>query len=144
MSTFFAFLIVAALLWYVTRAFRNVFGAIVPRSRPSIHFEGNGSFSLEAVGESKYQPALRAVCGPGEVRHECVAVLVLEDTNAYDNQAVMVTIDESCVGYLSRENARRYRRKYKHHGTFLGVCSALIMGGGKGRENVGVWLDVPI
>jgi hypothetical protein len=70
-----------------------------------------GTFNVEAVGESHYQAALRAICGKGKVRHPCIADLVLEDDNAHDNQAVAVKINGATVGYLSRNNARRFRQR---------------------------------
>ena len=100
----------------------------------------NGSFSVPIVGESNYQDALRAVCGKGEVRHECLASLILEDANVHDPLAVMVTIDDRTVGYLSRDNARTYRRR--NGGLAAREVPAVIVGGGRGKPSVGVWLDM--
>lgn len=110
---------------------------------PIAVIDGPGEFDLEIVGESHYQDALRAVCGPGKVRHKCVAFLLMEDSNPHDSKAVAVIINSRCVGYLNRQNAREYRSKIAQYGKVVGQCGALIVGGGKGRENVGVWLDLP-
>src|SRR5262245_58173778 len=67
---------------------------------------------VRVVGESHYQPALRSICGAAEweeVSFDCIAVLVPDPSNPYDEMAVMVQIDASLVGHLSREDARAYR-----------------------------------
>jgi hypothetical protein len=71
-----------------------------------------GDRDLEVVGESFYQDNLwrLAAARPGEpVRVEVTAVLVTEDGNPYDSNAIAVWIDGLKVGHLSRENARVYR-----------------------------------
>ena len=42
------------------------FGQSSPGSRPGIsaHLRGSGAFALPIVGESHYQEALGAICGP--------------------------------------------------------------------------------
>jgi hypothetical protein len=73
----------------------------------------DGPEDLEVVGESHYQANLRRLTGdhPGDqrVRKNICAVLVAEDDNPYDRDAVAVWIGGLKVGYLSRENAQRYR-----------------------------------
>jgi hypothetical protein len=72
-----------------------------------------GYDDLEVVGESFYQDNLRRLTGyppPEEhVREEIHAVLVAEHDNPHDPDAIAVWINGLQVGYLSRENARRYR-----------------------------------
>lgn len=111
------------------------------RSRLTPAVTGDGSYRVGIVGESHYQDAIRAECGKGKVRHECDAVLVLEDSNAYDDQAVKVTISGGTVGYLSRDQARIYRKRTGNDPKPRTV-SAVIVGGGKGKASVGVWLDL--
>lgn len=110
--------------------------------RPVAKLGGTGRFDLEVVGESHYQPALRAIAGRGEVRHQCTAHLVMDDDNPYDAKAVRVDIEGKPVGHLSRDDARAYRRQLRKHGDLVGRCDALICGGGPGRM-LGVWLDLP-
>lgn len=100
----------------------------------------SGNCNLGAVGESNYQPALRAAAGKSEVRHGCTATLVLEDSNPYDDHAVRVDVNGRTVAYLARADARRYR---KHHQSINQQCNALIVGGGRGRS-LGIWLDVKL
>ncbi len=102
---------------------------------------GNGRFQLEAVGESHYQPALRAIVGKGEVEHECEAELVLEDDNPHSNQAVRIDVQGKTVAYLNHDNARKYRKQIARYGRTRMFCAAKIFGGGKGRS-LGIWLDV--
>lgn len=102
---------------------------------------------VDVVGESNYQPALRAITGRREwveVRHECTAVLVLEPTNPYDPNAVRVEIKGQLVGYLSRQDAIGYGPYLRRLASDrqLPCCQALISGRGPGSEtqNMGVFL----
>ena len=104
------------------------------------------SFVLPAVGESNYQEALRSICGePSENGEDRIvdAVLILEDSNPYDPQAVRVDIPGKTVGYLSRANARRFRKSHAEAST---TCKARIRGGwdrgGGDTGSYGVSLDV--
>jgi hypothetical protein len=74
----------------------------------------DGREDLEVVGEASYQDNLWRVVGGGgssndRVRVEVSAVLVAETDNPYDANAVSVWVQGLRVGYLSREDARRYR-----------------------------------
>ena len=77
------------------------------------------------------------------------AVLILEHANPYDSKAVQVLIGGRVCGYLSRENARAYRRQLKKagHPNMTASCRAMIVGGwdrGAGdRGHFGVRLDLP-
>jgi hypothetical protein len=73
-----------------------------------------GREDLEVVGEASYQDNLWRIVGgrhspDGRVREEAYAVLAAEPDNPYDANAVAVWIQGLKVGYLSREDARRYR-----------------------------------
>ena len=131
MFTFFGLLIVLAVFWFVFRAFQN--SRVTPE--PSVE----GDFPTAVVAESFYQPVLRSICGPGQVRHECKARIEFEDDKEHDEQAVVISIGGTRVGFLSRSDARRYRR---NRGTDAAECSAVITGGGKDRESLDVWLDI--
>ena len=102
----------------------------------------NGGSEQAVVGESYYQDALSGICG-GKTEdghnHACLAALVREPDNEYDEHAVAVYIDGLQVGYLPRQDARSYGpvlrklAKSKH----LGACDAQIKGGwdrGNGDE----------
>ena len=77
------------------------FGQSPPGSPPQgmrAHLRGSGAFALPIVGESYYQEALEAICGPrsdeGEDRR-VEARLVLENDNPHDSMAVRVDIQGS-------------------------------------------------
>lgn len=115
------------------------------RSIPPVvlaNLPGDGSFALEAVGESHYQTALRAIVGRGEVRHNCRATLILENDNPHDVNAVRIDVDGRTVAYLKRSDAKKYRRQVAKYGNLRAECDAVIVGGGPGRS-LGIWLDLP-
>ncbi len=113
---------------------------------------GPGTYSLDVVGESNYQAALESICGGRSTRSQekiMEATLIHEDDNPYDNQAISVRIQGKTVGYLSRKEARKYRKQLKQAG-YPGItakCSAMIVGGwdkgGGDRGHFGVRLDLP-
>jgi len=131
------FLVIAAVAWWLWRRSRS------PNSQFAHLRGGSGGFEIEVVGESHYLDALREIAGPGEVRKECEARLWMEHDNPHDSKAVAVFIDGRQVGYLNRRDARRYRAQVEPQGNIVGICPAVIIGGGTGRENLGVWLDLP-
>jgi hypothetical protein len=103
---------------------------------------------LSIVGESHYQTALLSITNssPGEeVAVDCIAELVPEPTNPHDPHAVMVRVEGQCVGYLSRQNARKFgpRLKKMLDAGQPAICNAYI--GCKpdtGNPNLGVSLEV--
>lgn len=111
-----------------------------------IEIEGPGAFALDVVGESRYQAALEAAAAGGAIVR---AVLVLEDSNPHDDQAVQVWVEGQVCGYLSRANARRYRAALAAAGRprTRVRCKAKITGGfhtaGGGRAHYGLKLDLP-
>lgn len=105
---------------------------------------------LSVVGESHYQPALLSITNssPGEeVAVDCIAELVPEPTNPHDPHAVMVRVEGKCVGYLSRQNARKFGPRLKDmlNAGQPTICNAYI--GCKpdtGNPNLGVSLEVAL
>lgn len=77
------------------------------------------------------------------------ATLILENSNPHDENAVRVEIDGALIGYLSRENAPRYRTDLAAAGASAATvrCQARIVGGFETatgeRANFGVRLDLP-
>jgi hypothetical protein len=117
-----------------------------------ITLRGDGDYFTDVVGESHYQPWIERVVGgrTGEsAEHYTDADLVLEDANPHDPKAVRVDVHGGTVGYLSREDARAYRRWVTAtHGRPMGAtCPAVIVGGwdrgGGDRGHFGVKLDLP-
>ncbi len=111
-----------------------------------------GRENLNVVGEASYQDSLwRAVGGRGlpedRVRVDVVAVLVAETDNPYDANAVSVWVQGLKVGYLSRDDARRYRPGLlaleQKHGKPIALSGAIVGGGirADGPGRLGVFLD---
>jgi hypothetical protein len=74
-----------------------------------------------------------------------MAELVPEPTNPYDRNAIKVTIDGACVGYLSRKDAvtlgPAVQNAVKHQGS--GMCRAVIVGhANSDTDNLGVFLHL--
>jgi hypothetical protein len=109
-----------------------------------------GEELVDVVGESYYQPAIRAACGAGgneEVKFECFAELVPEPENPHDPNAVKVMIDGRQVGHLSRADAVELgpaivaARKLEGGG----LVRAMIVGHeGGDTDNLGVFLRIEI
>jgi hypothetical protein len=129
-----------------------------PEQRPGWMRQGmevqlyDGRENLEVVGEASYQDNLwRVVGGHGasndRVRLEVYAVLVAETDNPYDANAISVWIQGLRVGYLSREDARRYRPGLlaleRKHGKPIALAGAIVGGGMRadGPGRLGVFFD---
>ena len=115
------------------------------------HWPPSGDFDFEIVGESNYQEAIRGLAGEHDqygAATRCVATLVPEDDNPYDDKAVRVDIDGQTVGYLCKEDARSFRRRLgaKKLSGQVTTCDAVIKGGGTRKSgerlHYGVQLDM--
>lgn len=110
-----------------------------------------GKYRVEVVGESMYQTPLAAVArgrATGPLGVPCKAQLVCEPRNPADANAVAVFIKRQKVGYLSRPDARAFRKRLGESGKPLRTttCGAIIRGGGTRDDGeqmfYGVWLDL--
>lgn len=82
------------------------------RRKKPVVVDLRGGQTVEVVGESHYQDALRRLCGgKTEAGHHkpAVAVLSPEFDNPHDSNAISVSIDGRLVGYMSRTDAKNYR-----------------------------------
>jgi hypothetical protein len=110
-----------------------------------VAIEGPGAFAVNVVGVSQYQRVLEAAAEAGVVD----AVLMREDDNPHDDQAIAVFINGERAGYLSRADARRFRADLASAGDpNLSVrCAARIVGGFETRSgeraHYGLKLDLP-
>lgn len=98
------------------------------------HWSPTGDYEFPIVGESFYQPAIAKIVEsrPGDWRSETFeAMLVPDNNNEYDKLAVRVDIEGATVGHLSRENARKFRRRLsgKKMAGAITSCDAMINGG---------------
>jgi hypothetical protein len=80
---------------------------------------------------------------------EVEACVLLENTNPYDPEAVRVDVDGRTVGYLSRTDARAYRRALESVGVAEGLaCKGRIRGGWdrgqRDRGHYGIYLDLAL
>ena len=129
----------------------NVDGATGLRSpvleRSEFVWPGPGDFDVEVVGESNYQAAIGVAAGV-ESGDPLLADLVPEDGNPHDSRAVRVDLLGRTVGYLSRDDARAFRRRLSSRKLTGKVtrCAAEITGGGQTRDGrklyFGVRLDM--
>ncbi|MGB5261805.1 MAG: hypothetical protein WBO34_14970 [Gammaproteobacteria bacterium] len=122
-------------------------------ARPRIEVSGPGAYEYKIVGEAKYQRALETICGGRTeegIRKNVQAILIPERSNRNDKQAVRVAIEGQTVGYLSRVNARAFRKKLKAAGysSRPAACPAVIVGGWERgpfeKGHFGVKLDLPV
>lgn len=101
-----------------------------------------GAYTVDVVGESNYQSALRSLAGSPTANGHYVALiahLVPEPDNQTDPAAVRVDLRNKPVGYLDRHTARVYRewlQKHSHTGEVM-QCPAVITGGWKRGNDVG-------
>jgi hypothetical protein len=136
----------------------NPFGAVYEQGRPAWMREGElnaalleGHDDLEVVGESYRQDSLWRVVGGRHrpevhVRMDVYAMLLAEDGNPYDANAVSVWIDGLMVGYLPRDEARRLRpgllALQEREGTPIALGGVIVGGGMRddGPGRLGVFL----
>ena len=106
----------------------------LPDAAPALHWSDGGRFMVEVMTESRYQPTLQALAGAhGEQASAApyLATMMLDDHNAYENEAVAVFIAGRMVGYLSPKAAVRFRellRKKEAKGQ-LSTVDAQVRGG---------------
>ncbi|MCY1559965.1 hypothetical protein D9M68_970520 [compost metagenome] len=97
-----------------------------------------------------YQSAIAKLAGehgPGNAEEKCLALLVCDDANPFQDKAIAVFIDGLLVGYLSHNDALRLRRNLGRMDLVgqLTSCDAVIRGGGLWngkRLSYAVWLDL--
>lgn len=108
----------------------------------------DGNYDFEIVGESNYQHAIARTLpieakSADKVRAYTVATIETENDNEYDSKAVVVKIDRRVVGYLARDDARRYRRWLSKNAVpDPATCRSTIVG--TNTNGFGIWLDMPI
>jgi len=113
------------LSWF--RQKRNSIAAVV----------GDGEFEFNIVGESHYQRVIESIVGgktPDGAHKYCAALILPEPTNKYDKNAVVVTISQRTVGYLSRDDCKEFNMALKRAGYSYAACEALVVGGWRRRN----------
>jgi len=113
--------------------------------------KGSNSYSVRAVGTSNYQNALEKLAGgrsTESARTPVKVLLVEENDNPHDENAVKVEIEGKKVGYLSRSNASNYRSLLKGFGVEgVNVAYQGMIVGGWQKEgdygDFGIRIDFP-
>lgn len=114
--------------------FQSMIKRVWPKSlptEPTHHFKGDGNFAVKVVGTSYYQKAFQGL--PNTV----IVTVVHDDNNRHDDQAVKIIAGGKRVGYLSRDDARAYRRACPYK---KATCNAKVIGG-YGVKHFGMRLD---
>lgn len=114
-----------------------------------VALEGDDTFSFDIVGESHKQRELEALAGGRREHgadHQVQAILLPENNNRYDLNAVVVTISGEAVGYLDKANAKHWREVLFSTGPRAALVNAKIVGGWECPDgdvgHFGVKLDV--
>jgi hypothetical protein len=126
------------------------YAPVFPTEEPALHWQDGGRYQMEVVAESVYAGTVKRLAGPhGDARAntQLRALLLPDDDYPFDDKAVAVFIEGELVGYLSRDDARRFRRKLDRKDLNGKVTStdAAIRGGGVWngkRLSYEVWLDI--
>jgi len=109
---------------------------------------GDGSYSVEVVGESFYRAHFQRICGDKagtEAELFADAELVLEDDNPHDKKAVSIHVNGLKVGHLSRDMARNVRKALASDGISghaRYACGCRVYCGGE-EQLFSVSLDLP-
>ena len=120
------------------------------RKTPSIvKSNSGGTFSSYAVGHRHHQDALKRIFldrTPENNEKLVEAVLVIDDANPYNSQAVRVDIQGQTVAYLKDENAKQFRKKMKEKvpSEIKATCAAKIVYWERESDNYLVILDLPL
>lgn len=146
-----ALLIIAvATVWLIYR--KRSQPSLQPDNAPAIRLSGGNTFQFNAIGVSRYAPALEKIYGneqPGTESKQVDAVLILENTHPSDKNAVRVEVQGRTVGYLPGDVAREYRRRLVDGGYIgaRGICKAKIAvrlsHGAAASHDFSVRLDLP-
>jgi len=101
-----------------------------------------GDDLVRVVGTSHYQDPLLALSGRHgneEIRVQKIAVFVREPDNPHDPNAIAVTIDGELVGYLSRDENKRWLEVVSGNE----VGAEAMIAGRAGVDVLGVFLRLP-
>jgi hypothetical protein len=141
--------------WYGYKSSTMASAAHGPVRKVSVSEHGfewpnTGHYDFEIVGETYYQSAIEKLAEQNDepvYEKDYKALLVPDDGNKDDDNAVRVDIEGMTVGHLSKEDASSFRRRLgaKKLAGKITSCKAIICGGGV-RNGVkcsyGVYLNI--
>jgi HIRAN domain-containing protein len=120
-------LVAGSAAWFFYKKQRRV----APITNQTIlRLHGGGTYDVGLVGTSRYRPALEKLCEVDQQEPRIVdALLVLDDNNVKDKNAVRVEVQGRQIGYLAPELAEAYRRRLVEGGYpgARSTCKAKIM-----------------
>ena len=122
--------------------FGRLFGGRQSAEEPAFTLAHTRGFTQEVVGEASYQKAISKVVGGKttySAKHECTALLICDDANKYDQNAVEVQIDGRLVGYLPKNDAAAYRQELENIDAQLPSVAvrAKVVGGWRDEDSEG-------
>ena len=100
-------------------------------NQTTLRLQGGGAYEFAVLGVSRYRAALEKLCDAGQGDPRTVdALLIPEDNNARDRNAVRVEVQGRTVGYLPPELAEAYRKRLAESGYpgARGICKARLAG----------------
>lgn len=110
-----------------------------PATAPARHWSDAGRFQVELQIESQFHPVLRELAGEhGEpaAATPCLAILLPDLNNPYDNFAVPVFVAGRLAGYLAPKDAALFRQRLNLH-QLAGQptsCDAQVRGGARWND----------
>lgn len=139
------FLVIAFFVRFIWKGFLKGYRSTFTNPRRYFFWPGSGRFEWEVVGESNYMATLSQIKAAMDQKNvdEVDAFLHPEKNNPHDPNAVAVAIFETQVGYLSRDDAKEFRKllEKKQIKDQITCCRAKLFGGNQEKTNIGVWLD---
>lgn len=142
-----ALLVLGTAAWLFYRKNNRV---AAPSNQPTLRLQGGGTYEHAVLGVARYRSALEKICDVNQRDPKTVeALLVPEDANSRDKNAVRVEVQGHTVGYLPTELAGAYRTRLVQSGYpgARGICKAKIIvrlhSSIGGHADYAVRLDLP-
>lgn len=122
-------LVAGSAAWLFYRKSNRV--APIANNQPTLRLQGGGGYEFAVLGVSRYRPALEKLCDAAQGDPRTVdALLIPEENNPRDRNAVRVEVQGRTVGYLPPELADTYRKRLVESGYpgARSICKAKLTG----------------
>lgn len=111
-----------------------------PQSNSVFVWPELNEFQFDIVGESDYQSSISELIKPHKNKTKIPALdayIIPEDTNPDDDKAIRIDIGKYTVGYLSKKDARSFRRRLaaKKLRNQVTKCKAIINGASRSKNS---------